>query len=169
MRIENEERRGTCSIPTRSEPESPPPRLPFSLSLRPVFGAALVPLYSSLSFSFSRSPFYDSSPFHRLSAASTGRSAPDYLSSECLIEALYRWDPESLASLDSSSRVWRRRPGLLSSSSSLPLLFSIAAFTLTLVPRSSFLLLPSPSTSTSLHLFVYLLVADTSLPRQIHR
>lgn len=49
-----------------------------------------------------RSSFQDSSLFRRYSPrlrSTAGRSAPDYLGSEYLIEALYRWDSELLAPL----------------------------------------------------------------------
>lgn len=125
-RIENEERRRTCSIPTRSEPESPPPPLPLSLFLS---SSSLTKPRSLVSFSlahithiyihtytytqvFSVSPSLQASysrvlpftillPFvaSRRPRPAAGRSAPDYLGSECLIEALYRRDPELLAPL----------------------------------------------------------------------
>lgn len=74
-RIENEERRGTCSIPTRSEPESP--SLSPSAGPRAERRASTEGSSALLSFLLSPPP---------------GRSAPDYLGSECLIEALYRRD-----------------------------------------------------------------------------
>lgn len=109
-----------------------------------------------------RSTFHDPSPFRRLlpPRPAAGRSAPDYLGSECLIEALYRWEPERCAG------------------SPLSLLLGLATETLVstvvrLLRLSLSLSPPFPASSlclsTSLRLFVYLLVADTSLPRQIHR
>lgn len=73
-----------------------------------ILGTALVPPRPSRSLAhvrtdvFSLSPsFFPSRSFSLsslLDSLSAGRSAPDYLGSECLIEALYRWDPGLLAS-----------------------------------------------------------------------
>lgn len=144
--------------------------LSLSLSRLRHSSRSLIPLSLAHTFEQTFSLFLPRSPFRRLSAATAGRSAPDYLGSECLIEALYRWDPESLASLGRPTLLLEfggditppsppASPPLLPSCSQSP---SSPSFP---VPLSfSFL-----STSTSLYLFVYLLVADTSLPRQIHR
>lgn len=80
-----------------------------SLFLFLILGTALVPPRPSRSLAhvrtdvFSLSPsFFPSRSFSLsspLDSLSAGRSAPDYLGSECLIEALYRWDPGLLASL----------------------------------------------------------------------
>lgn len=147
-----------------------------TLSLSHTLSLPLLPCLAR-SFFLSLDPFSFSSPL----VVSAGRSAPDYLGSECLIEALYRWDPALLASLARPTPphgVWCRRHSLSSSSSS----FSSFSF---LLPRvlgcsSSFLSFPLTLVlcthhllpillHLSLRLFVYLLVADTSLPRQIYR
>lgn len=79
------------------------------------------------------------SPFRRLSAVSAARSAPDYLGSECLIEALYRTDSELLASLGPAPLL---EFGGGDTTSSFSLSFSIAAFTLSPLSASRQLLSP---------------------------
>lgn len=100
-----------------------------------------------------RSPFHDPSPFRRLSAVSAGRSAPDYLGSECLIEALYRWDPDLLASLGRPTSLLEFGEGDTTSPPVSPpsLVLARRLHPLTLVPCASFLLL-----LIHLHLFIFI-------------
>lgn len=111
-----------------------------------------------------RPSLHDPSPFRRLSPSPSrraSRSAPDYLGSECLIEALYRWEPERCTGSPLSF--------LFLGLAAETLLVSTAARLLLLSSSHPHSLRPFLCLSTSLRLFVYLLVADTSLPRQIHR
>lgn len=133
------------------------------------------PSSCSLAFFLSRSFL----PFVASRRRSAGRSAPDYLGSECLIVALYRWDSALLAPFARPTPPHRFGGGDTPPSPPLPPPFptvlpspfrsrmSFLSFPLSLVPCTHHLLLIL--LHLSLRLFVYLLVADTSLPRQIYR